>query len=747
MALVMENDKGREREKEERRARRDSRASREVETEKDGRRERKDSRSSRKEKEKERDEEKEARRERRDSHRDRERDDDRKHRKDSKRDKGKGRESDKHTDDERDKKESRVAAYTPEFLHSLANSPTKAEFDVISGADAVRFTRRFVREQAASGAPVPAALAAAGAGTSPPHAPPTAPSNTPARADSKPEKIDRIWNSKKPEEAHDNRLKRCLPPVVFALPRSAAGDAGRRVVDFYMSWRGKTKTTPLKGRSRRAGFLDAEFRRVREALDGEWRRASRVIKGIGGACAGDDVDWEREGPVRLARAPTDPQPLPRLPPLLAQYAREEKDGDGGVSAPPAARSVSDPLPHSSAHAYPLPSSFPINMERPPLGTHRGSIDSLNSVTSLPLLGMVRGVPVGNRVPLRVTNPGDRMSMSSSSGSIVELPKARPLPRGSPLRDGGVAFDVPPSQYSKSATTHTLQFPGRTASDSSNASSSGSSRKSKSRKEKMPRVERVGDDEQEKILIVLLDEKDRDNLGEKMDKLGDDATWHGLERRLSQRSARKPSPPGSTQDSPWLGPLVNLDEDITYIHTPDHSDYYSDAESDDDNDSDWSMHGAGAVVPIKSLLSAMGYLAPEAAVMGGTPSPYGSYAALPAPYNSPYVNAGAAALAGYSSPYVSPQAQGSPYQVPLPPSRPHTPVGYGTTPPMGQRVPSWASPNMGYPPTAYTSPAPAGYASPYANASPGGGYANLAAGYSSPYVSPLQGAGRGASGFY
>jgi hypothetical protein len=230
--------------------------------------------------------------------------------------------------------------------------------------------------------------------------------------------------------------------------------------------------------------------------------------------------------------------------------------------------------------------------------------------------------------------------------------------------------------------------------------------------------------------------------------------------------------------------VNLDEDITYIHTPDHSDYYSDAESDDDNDSDWSMHGAGAVVPIKSLLSAMGYLAPEAAVMGGTPSPYGSYAALPAPYNSPYVNTGAAALAGYSSPYVSPQAQGSPYQVPLPPSRPHTPVGYGTTPPMGQRVPSWASPNMGYPPTAYTSPAPAGYASPYvnasaslaagyaspyanagppagyaspyanaspaagyaspyANASPGGGYANLAAGYSSP----LQGAGRGASGFY
>ncbi|KAF7358409.1 hypothetical protein MVEN_00891100 [Mycena venus] len=36
-----------------------------------------------------------------------------------------------------------TAVYTPEFLHALANSPTKAEFDVISGE--VRFTRRFVR--------------------------------------------------------------------------------------------------------------------------------------------------------------------------------------------------------------------------------------------------------------------------------------------------------------------------------------------------------------------------------------------------------------------------------------------------------------------------------------------------------------------------------------------------------------------------------------------------------------------------
>ncbi|KAJ7674337.1 hypothetical protein B0H17DRAFT_159232 [Mycena rosella] len=286
-----------------------------------------------------------------------------------------------------------------------------------------------------------------------------------------------------------------------------------------------------------------------------------------------------------------------------------------------------------------------------------------------------------------------MSISSSSDSIVvEAPKAK-APRGSPLRDG-VAFDVPDSEGT-TQETHTLQLPGRTASDSSGASSSGSSRKSKGRKEKKARVEEGG---QEKILIVLLDEKDK---VEEKGKPDADATWHGLERRLSTRSARKPSPPGSTHDSPWMGQLVHLDEDITYLNTPEDSDSDSD-DSDDDTGSDWGRRGAA--VPIKHLLSSMGYLAPEAAVMGGTPSPYGSYTALPTPYNSPY--AAAARLSAYSSPQSSPYR--SPYQPYVQsPSRPQTPLSYyaGGTPPMGQLAPAWASPGGGYPPTNYTSPTP------------------------------------------
>ncbi|KAJ7351965.1 hypothetical protein DFH08DRAFT_857591 [Mycena albidolilacea] len=717
------------------------------------------------------------------SSRDRSRDSHREHSRDSRRSaRDRDRERDHHSDKEKDEP---VAAYTPEFLHALAhsNSPTKPEFDVISGADAVAFARKFVRDQAASGADVPAALSAA-AGTSASQSQPHqsyshAPGHTPSA-------VSHTSLTHGGTLTASGSTRRALPPVVFAFPRAAAGDAGRRVVDFYMSWRGKTKTTPLKGRSRRAGFLDAEFKRVREVLDGEWKRASRALKGA--VCASEDA--MAVGPVKLARAPTDPQPPPRLPPMLAQYAREEQDknkpGEGGFTAPPAARSVSDPFPGASS-AYPLPSSFPINTERPPLGTHhRGSVDSLTSVTSLPLLGMVRGVPVGNRVPLRVMNPGDRMSMSSSSGSLAEVPNINiQATRGSPLRDG-VSFNVPPSVELQGANAnvapmHALHLPGRTVSDSS-ASSGGSSKSRKSSKSKSSRKETPLVKDEDKIVIVLLDDNDKDKVKgttpekKKVVAPDDDATWHGLERRLSTRSTSKPSPPVSAHNSPWLGPLVDLDEDITYVHTPDDSDY---SDSDDDEEDPTSgRRNAGAVVPIKSLLSAMGYLAPEAAVLGGTPSPYGSYASLQTPYNSPYV-------APYPS-YVSPQLQGSPYQLQLP-SRPHTPVGsYGTTPSMGQaQAPPWVSPAV-YPPTAYSSPAPAGYASPYAPASPGvgyaspyaatatspagyaspyaaaspglyasrsagypspaGGYGNLAAAYSSPYVSPLQGP-RGSPGLY
>ncbi|KAJ7628934.1 hypothetical protein FB45DRAFT_46185 [Roridomyces roridus] len=594
---------------------------------------------------------------------------------------------------DRKQKERDETAYGPEFLRALAIAPSVDEdspFDVIAGADAVEFARRFVQEQEQI----------------PPHATSSSDSHahTPGTITSTPE----------------GGTRKHLPPVVFALPRTAAGDAGRKVVDFYMSWRGKTKTHRLKGQERRTGFLDSEFKRVKETLDGEWKRASRAIKGgFGGR---EDDEDELQGYPTLARAPTDPQKPPSLPPNLVAHAQDEQATSASRTPPPATqRTVSDPLPP--------PSSFPINMERPQLGVHRGSVDSLTSVMSIPLLGLVRGVPVGNRVPLRVMNPGDRFSMSSAGDlDVAETPKAR-LSRHSPLRDG-VAFDVPDD----GAETHLVALPGRAGSDSS--ASSGGSRRSKHRRRKDKGRTSAEEEERgkEKILIVLLDEKDKDKETEteKTPVKEEGSTWHGLEHRLSMRSAQKPPPPTATHVSPWMGPLAHTDEDVTFITTPDPSD--SDGSSSEDGaDVNWGRR-SGAPMPIKNLLSAMGYLAPEARA---TPSPYGSYTALPmpTPYNSPY-NAAAAAV--YTSPYVTPM-QASPYVTPMQaspyhspygmhpqihgqgsPSRPQTPPIYApsNTPPQ-QSTPPWPSytPAMSATAAVYPSPAQSGYASPYGSAPP------------------------------
>ncbi|KAF7351805.1 hypothetical protein MVEN_01141400 [Mycena venus] len=564
------------------------------------------------------------------------------------REKGKHRARDRERDRDREKRKSRDRDHEQDESRRRERKDKHshhAEFDVVSGADADRFTRRFVRDRAVSDGAL--------------HTRPSHP---------RPRRTSITDPSTNPAVDHDSKLK-----CTFALPCATGTglNAGRRVIDFYMNWRGKEKTHPLKGRARRATFLDAEFRRVREALDGEWGRVSRALKGTFGA--GDDEmekPGTRSGMVVLGRAPTDPQPLPRLPPVLAQYAREERDknGGGGPIAPPFPRSVSDPLP--------LPSSFPLNTE----GMHRGSMESLPSVTSLPLLGMIRGVPVGNRVPLRVTNPGDTMSISSSSGSLAEVPTAKFM-KSSPLRDG-VAFVAPPSDTAQGNANapmpHTSQLPGRTVSDSNGSSKSRQNKSTGSRKEKTSRAK-----DSDKILIVPLDKHNKVALSD------DDVTWHGLERRLSTRSARRYSLLDSVHDSPWLGPLVNLDEDMTY--TPDHSDYYhyfdseSDSNDDDNDEADRPPQGVGPAMPIKSLLPAGRYLSPEVAIFGVAPSPCPAL-------------------------HMSPPVQSSPYHQ-LPRRRPGTPAGYGngTTP---LRLSSGAV----YPPTAYMNPNPAPYASSYPPAS-------------------------------
>ncbi|KAJ7495676.1 hypothetical protein B0H11DRAFT_894517 [Mycena galericulata] len=171
--------------------------------------------------------------------------------------------------------------------------------------------RRFVREHADADAAIlpPGALATA-----------TSTDSHASKGKARSLALDTATASDKLKQSNSRRI---LPPVVFALPCSAVGDVGRKVVDFYMSWRGKTKTHPLTGGERRMGFLDAEYERVREALDGEWKRASRALRN-GFSGTGDDGG----GPTMLARAPTDPQAAPRLSPL--SFARSLSSCDASV---------------------------------------------------------------------------------------------------------------------------------------------------------------------------------------------------------------------------------------------------------------------------------------------------------------------------------------------------------------------------------------------------------------------------------
>ncbi|KAJ7079001.1 hypothetical protein C8R44DRAFT_863022 [Mycena epipterygia] len=59
---------------------------------------------------------------------------------------------------------------------------------------------------------------------------------------------------------------------------------------------------------------------------------------------------------------------------------------------------------------------------------------------------------------------------------------------------------------------------------------------------------------------------------------------------------QPSPPVSAHHSPWMGSLVHLGEDITYIHTPEHSDCGSSDSDSDDGDPTGTGSGTGIEQP-------------------------------------------------------------------------------------------------------------------------------------------------------
>jgi hypothetical protein len=143
-------------------------------------------------------------------------------------------------------------------------------------------------------------------------------------------------------------------PIVFAYPGIRAG---RKVVDYYMTWRGKTpKAHRLKGPGRRTDILDGEFKNLSKTLDEYGKKVKRLSNLVStdpttpkastfsvspSVLTNGDVDTAveptRPTPVQVESAPAvltttvlndnDPLPPPRPP-----YARNNSNGSA-VSLP------------------------------------------------------------------------------------------------------------------------------------------------------------------------------------------------------------------------------------------------------------------------------------------------------------------------------------------------------------------------------------------------------------------------------
>ncbi|KAF8167590.1 hypothetical protein B0H34DRAFT_682448 [Crassisporium funariophilum] len=420
-------------------------------------------------------------------------------------------------------------------------------------------------------------------------------------------------------------------PIVFAV---TVWEAGVKCVDYYMTWRGKTKALQWKDFKDRIRSFDDQFRQLAKTLDEEFRRISSLKS-------------SRSPPRKSEKSHKASTHKSRPPPNILLSTPEEEQKQGGLNLP----------------------------EPPP--------SAADSVMSLPLLNMVRGVPFSHRVPLRVTNP-DRLSLVSEIDVLVadltnmSLPplsttlgivqRAQEAPRVDIIANN--TLTVPAAHQSsrhrtadddikKSSASIRSSDTRSSHSSRSSRSSSRSENKHSSRRtspgdsgkthESSRRQDRHSSKESEgaEFLIVLL--------GDKLDK--DTNSWHGLDRQTSIRSLP------ADRHSPWISPLARPDS-VSYR--------MSTARSHNDSDSSEESGGEGGwknspVIPMKPMMEAMG-LIPNSAYFRPPPVVPGSIQyhmsssnpGSPAPYQSPYSNPGSPAP--YQSPYLygSPHLDSSPY---------------------------------------------------------------------------------------
>ncbi|KAF8899405.1 hypothetical protein BD779DRAFT_1667079 [Infundibulicybe gibba] len=441
-----------------------------------------------------------------------------------------------------------------------------------------------------------------------------------------------------------------IPAVVFAV---TAIDAGRKVVDYYMTWRGKKDpTNHLRGSDRRQSMLDAEFKDVARSLDKAFKRGSSLRS--------------------VASAPSS-----------SKHAENKKSRTESKSkSHKSSHSPTEPPAESSTRHATQSAGIPsvVQADSP--------AEARSSVVSLPLLNMIRGVPLSHRMPLRVTNP-DTASILSADTIVEEPTQIEVADQGAPNPERPLTpASVTPSSATDESNTGTLIsekpiVPSHASSETSRHRHHGKRHRSDDASSKHSRRSRKDSDGSSSIdiVIVLLDED--------VDTKSDD-TWHGLERRASKGPVRKPSQTAS----PWSGPLAHAD--LTYRSPM----RLAVIESDDSDSSDDEWKDS-PVVPLGSLMAALSSTSepsvnflssvptinyPHTPSMMGSPAPHAHHMV----YSSPYVPATPLQV---SSPYapatplqvLSPYAPAASLQVSSP-YAPATPLHVSSPYP-----PAWGTP--------------------------------------------------------
>ncbi|KIK71501.1 hypothetical protein GYMLUDRAFT_338606 [Collybiopsis luxurians FD-317 M1] len=289
--------------------------------------------------------------------------------------------------------------------------------------------------------------------------------------------------------SHDSSKRRVARhfetrPIVFAYPGIRAG---RKVVDYYMTWKGKTpKAHRLKGAGRRTDILDGEFKNLSKTLDEYGKKVNKRLSAL------------------VSPDPSTPKAStfnPILPTKVDVDTLAEPTRPAAIQVESAPAVLTTTVPDDSD---------PLPPPRPPYAR----TNSNGSAVSLPTLGL----------PLVVVNPDARSSSSgqdSRRSSLAIGSPSKATKEKSPLTQ--VLTAVEEEQDDAKSTTSSKRQHGGHESQPHRHTSSKDRRERDSSRSPNSSTESLSDsspsrhhhkksDKDDEILIVLLDDKQ--------------ASWHG-----------------------------------------------------------------------------------------------------------------------------------------------------------------------------------------------------------------------------